>query len=265
MRTIPQEAVDFIKAKEQLRLTAYLDSGGVWTVGWGHTGLEVKRGFTLSQAGAEQALQLDLETARRRLYARVKPEVIDELTDHQYGALLSFVLNLGANPDWTIWKRLNAKRFDQVPIEMMRFVYDQDPATGKMRKVSGLVNRRADEVKFWSTDEPGSVRYDPPSSVTRLADTPAVATDPVPAKKSATIWAVMASPFLAIFAAIKGLVLHAIGLVTPDQVDQVNQVTGAISPMAAHSAIVGGAVSFLAVVTAVLGAILVLRKHNEAR
>jgi lysozyme len=265
MRAIPQEAVDFIKAKEQLRLTAYLDSGGVWTVGWGHTGPEVKRGFTLSQAGAEQALQLDLETARRRLYGQVKPEVIDDLTDHQYGALLSFVLNLGAKPGWTIWKRLNARKFDQVPLEMMRFVYDEDPATKKMRKVSGLVNRRADEVKFWSTDEPGSVRYNPPSSVTRFVDTPAGASDPTPAKKSATIWAVIASPFLAIFAAIKGLVMHALGLVTPDQVDQLNQVSGVVQPLAAHSSIVGGAVSALAVATAVLGAILVLRKHNEAR
>jgi lysozyme len=262
VRAIPVDAVDFIKAKEELRLTAYLDTGGVWTVGWGHTGPEVQRGFTLSRAGAEQALGLDLDTARRRLYAVVKPAVIDGLTDHQYGALISFVLNLGAKPGWTIWKRLNARRFDQVPIEMMRFVYDEDPTTGKMRKVSGLVNRRADEVKFWSTDEPGSVRYNPASSVTRLVATPAAATDPVPARKSATIWAAIASPFIAVFAAIKGLVLQALGWVTPDQV---HDVSSAISPFADKSHIVAGAVSALAVVAALLAAILTVRKHNEAR
>ena len=36
---INQEGLDLIKHFESLRLKAYQDSVGVWTIGWGHTGL----------------------------------------------------------------------------------------------------------------------------------------------------------------------------------------------------------------------------------
>jgi hypothetical protein len=70
--------------------------------------------------------------------------------------------NLGADPKWTIWKRLNAGRLDAVPGEMMRFVY-----VGKTR-VAGLVNRRAAEVALWSQGAEAA----PPSSYTRAEQTP---------------------------------------------------------------------------------------------
>ena len=50
---------------------------------------------------------------------------------------MSFVFNLGAGAKWTIWKVLKARRFDEVPPQLMRFVN----AGGRV--VKGLVNRRA--------------------------------------------------------------------------------------------------------------------------
>ena len=64
------------------------------------------------------------------------------------------------------------------------------------------------------------------------------------------------------FASVKDWALQALDLVTPDHV---NQLSGAISPYAAKSHLVAGAVSSLAVAAAVLSALLVVRKHNEAR
>lgn len=184
MRAVPQIAVDFVRDAEGCRLMAYADVGGVWTVGCGHVGPEVKPGLHITQRMADLYLKEDLGTAARRLYNVVAEPVILSLTDNQYAALLSFVFNLGTGPGgWKIWKRLNERNFDAVPGEMIRFVN----AGGK--KVQGLVNRRTKEIALWSTDEPGSVPDQPSSATTRHAETP-----PTPAdqpKKGGVITAVV--------------------------------------------------------------------------
>ena len=48
-----QNGVDFIKSHEALRLKAYQDSKGVWTIGWGHT-KGVKPGDVITREQAEQ-------------------------------------------------------------------------------------------------------------------------------------------------------------------------------------------------------------------
>jgi len=52
-------AAALIRAFEGVRLTAYQDSGGVWTVGFGHTGPEVVQGYTISMDTASALLQAD--------------------------------------------------------------------------------------------------------------------------------------------------------------------------------------------------------------
>lgn len=182
MRDIPRQAIDLVARWEDCVLTAYPDpatGGEPWTIGFGHTGA-VKPGDVVNKDQAVALLQVDLRIAAGRIAARIGP-VVDELTDNQYAALLSFVFNLGATPSWTIWKRLKARQFDQVPGELIKFVN----ANGK--KMQGLVNRRTDEIRLWSTDEPGS--HDAPltSAVTRAIVTPPTPADPVAPAKSATL------------------------------------------------------------------------------
>lgn len=180
MKAIPEIAVTFVAAHEGLRLTAYQDLGDVWTIGYGHTGADVYEGRRISEADARVLLAEDLVIAARRIEARIGA-VADELTEHQWAALLSFVFNVGADPGWTIWKRLRARQFDQVPVELTKFVN----AGGK--KVQGLVNRRAEECKLWATEEPGSTPETPSSSVTRAVETPPTPADPTPPQKSASV------------------------------------------------------------------------------
>src|SRR5690606_20072430 len=123
---------------------------------------QVHAGQRVALSQARAWLAEDLKTAAARLRAVAAPQVIEELSEAQYAALLSFVFNLGADPKWTIWKRLNARRFDAVPAEMMRFVH-----IGRTR-VAGLVNRRAAEVALW-VDGEGTA---PPSSYSREEATP---------------------------------------------------------------------------------------------
>ena len=227
MRAIPAKAVDFVAKHEGKRLKAYPDpatGGKPYTIGYGHTGPDVVLGMTITDAEAKALLRKDLGIAAGRIQERIGG-IVNELTENQYSALLSFVFNVGANPSWTIWKRLKARQFDQVPQELMKFVN----AGGK--KMQGLVNRRAEEVKLWSTDEPGSVDYSAPSSVTRSIVTPPTPSDPVHPAKSATL--------------LSGAV-SAVGVVSV----AATQVTETIAPWALHSPIVGQVVTVVAAIAA---------------
>ena len=229
MRPIPDIAVDFIAAHEGCKLSAYKDSVGVLTIGYGHTA-GVKVGDKITDTQARAFLKTDLLTAAGRIGDRIG-DVVNDLTEHQWAALLSFVFNLGADPKWTIWIRLKAKQFDQVPGELIKFVN----AGGN--KLQGLVNRRADEIKLWSTDEPGSLPTAPPSSETRIVTTPPTPADPVPAAKS------------------PALITGAVGIATTVTV-AANAVTNAVSPYRDAAPMIGQAIAILATLAAAAAVIV---------
>ena len=244
MRPIPEAAVELVARWEGLKLKAYFCPAGVLTIGYGSTGPHVTPGLVITKAQAKALLKDDLKIAARRLEAKIGP-VVDDLTDNQYAALLSFVFNLGvgkAKPEWNIWKILRAKAFDQVPAQLMRFVN----AGGK--KLQGLVNRRTDEVRLWSTDEPGSTEDELPSSSTRVMDTP-----PAPMEKPvATSKSFVTTAVTALAAA-------------PVAVQQVNQ---AIEPYSDKSPLIGQMVAGLATVAAVLAVLALVfqwLKHRNAQ
>jgi len=61
MLSIEPELIDQIKADEGLRLSAYQDTLGNWTIGYGHTPATEGETWTLAQA--EETLALDLDQA----------------------------------------------------------------------------------------------------------------------------------------------------------------------------------------------------------
>ncbi len=87
---ISDNGIDFIKNEEGLRLTAYLDSAGVWTIGYGHTG-GVVAGSTISLAQAEIFLREDISVFEDIINREVKVP----LNQNQFDALLSLVFNVG--------------------------------------------------------------------------------------------------------------------------------------------------------------------------
>lgn len=246
MRAVPQKAVGLTARWEGCVLVAYPDpaTGGIpWTIGYGHIN-GVKPGDKITQGQALAYLQADLQDAVRKLYTVIKPAIIEtELTENQWSALISFVHNLGANAKWTIWKRINAKQFDQVPGEMIQFV----KANGQ--KMQGLVNRRTDEIRVWSLDEPGSVPEALPSGVTRSTPTPPVPSDPVAPAKSATIITGCLSACASVGVAAK-------------------TVTDTIMPFQYASPVVGQAVATIATIAAAAAVIVLVLswlKKREAR
>lgn len=151
-RTINSETLQHVKKWEGLKLTAYPDPGSrngePWTIGFGHVSdghLKVYRGLTISPAQAEAALEYDLnETA-----AAISDLVKVELTDNQFGALVSFAFNVGisAFAKSTMLKRLNKGDYAAVPQQMARWIYNDG------KPMDGLVNRRAAEAGLWAKGE----------------------------------------------------------------------------------------------------------------
>ncbi len=192
-RPIPDCALQFLPKAEGCKLVAYRDSAGVWTIGWGHTGPEVVEGLVITLAQALFYLRLDAAHAVRRLELVLTEAAIAALSEHQYAALISFVFNLGVGdlpPKllWEIWRDIRAGRLDQVTTQMMRFDKIRDPATRQLEEVPGLVHRRTAEVVLWKSADVAAAAaviaaapvQAPPSSVTRLADTPPTPSSPKP-------------------------------------------------------------------------------------
>ncbi len=59
MLSISIEGIRLIQYYESCKLKTYLCSAGKPTIGWGHTGADVKMGMVITQARADELLQLD--------------------------------------------------------------------------------------------------------------------------------------------------------------------------------------------------------------
>jgi lysozyme len=186
-------AKTLIMRLEACRLKSYQDSVGKWTCGYGSTGDDIGPTTVWTQEVAEHRLDVDLATADRRLRGVLKPAAITGLHEHEMAALDSFVFNLGAGADWTIWKDLNAGDLKDVPAQMRRF--DHGMVGGKLTVIPGLDARRSAEVAFWNTadvDQAGAILdaapvAPPSSSVTRAIATPPEPTPPPPLDKQSVV------------------------------------------------------------------------------
>lgn len=137
--------INLIKGFEGLRLKAYDDGVGVWTIGYGTirylNGVRVKKGDTCTDAQAEQYLRNDLVTFENAINRLVKVS----LTQNQFDALASFTYNLGeANlSSSTLLKKLNSKDYKGAAAEFLKW----NKAGGKV--LGGLIKRRQAEMKLF--------------------------------------------------------------------------------------------------------------------
>lgn len=147
-RRINAEGLKHIKQWEGLKLTAYRDVVGVWTIGYGSTGPHVSPGLNITSQHAEQLLLKDLERFEEAVDGSVKVK----LTGNQFAALVSFAFNVGvgAFKGSTLLKRLNRGEYSAIPRELAKWVKGTDPKTGKKITIQGLVNRRAAEAGLWA-------------------------------------------------------------------------------------------------------------------
>ncbi|MGE8302896.1 MAG: lysozyme [Pseudomonas kermanshahensis] len=135
MRT-SQRGLSLIKSFEGLRLQAYQDSVGVWTIGYGAT-RGVKAGMAITKEQAERMLLNDVQ----RFEPEVQRLVTAQLNQNQWDALMSFTYNLGsANLESSTLRRLlNAGNYTAAADQFQRW----NKAGGQV--LTGLVRRRAAE------------------------------------------------------------------------------------------------------------------------
>lgn len=125
------------ESSEGDRLVAYQDPGGVWTIGYGHTGQDVHEGLVWTAEQCEQALIQDKARAREAIKRYVKVP----LTQNEFDALEDFDFNVGEGNfrGSTLLKKLNAGDFSGAADELTTW----DHVNGKV--VLGLLRRRQAE------------------------------------------------------------------------------------------------------------------------
>lgn len=147
---VSQTGIDLIKHFEGLRLEAYQDIAGIWTIGYGHTGSDVSEGMSISEQEAENLLRQDLT----RFENGISSAVNVPLGQNQFDALVSLAYNIGINAfrGSTARRLLNKNKYFEAA-EAITW-WNKASINGRKQEVPGLVRRRAAEAALFLTDLP---------------------------------------------------------------------------------------------------------------
>ncbi|EHM45252.1 lysozyme [Hafnia alvei] len=140
-----ENGINLIKQFEGCRLTAYQDSVGVWTIGYGWTqpvdGKPIAKDMIITQQKANQLLTEGVAQYEKG----VTNLVTVQLNQNQYDALVDFAYNLGVNAlkGSTLLKKLNAGDYSGAANEFTKW----NKAGGK--ELAGLTRRREAEKSLF--------------------------------------------------------------------------------------------------------------------
>jgi lysozyme len=132
---VSAKGLQLTKNSEGLKLKAYQDTGGVWTIGYGHTG-GVRPNQVITAECAESLLKHDVSYAESIVNVHA-----GTCTQNQFDALVDFVFNVGPSQflHSTLLRYHKAGEYKKAAAEFPRWKYDN----GKV--IAGLVTRRAKE------------------------------------------------------------------------------------------------------------------------
>lgn len=139
--TISDNGLALTKSFEGLRLTAYRDVKGVLTIGYGHTGADVRPGMVITEPEATALLRRDMAVAEHTVNIGVRVP----LTQNQFDALADFVFNAGTGSflHSTLRELVNEGKFIEAAAQFSSWVH----ADGKIEP--GLVRRRQAEAELF--------------------------------------------------------------------------------------------------------------------
>ena len=154
MMQLSHNGYNLIKKFEGLRLSAYRDVAGVWTIGYGstryHDGRTVKPGDKLaSEIQADAILRNTMKPYEDEVNSHVKVPI----NQNQFDALLSFTYNLGtgALEESTLLIKLNENNYAEAAAHFLAWDKITDPSTGKKVTCDALVRRRQQERELFMT------------------------------------------------------------------------------------------------------------------
>lgn len=155
---VSENGINFIKNWEKLRLEAYLDQAGTWTIGWGTTtyrnGQPVKKGDKIIEELAEELFTWQVLMKEERVNELLYPYI---LSQNKFDALVSFAYNEGteALAESTLLKKIRKNQNDpaiQNEFKKFKYVKAGKLKNGKWKyKVSpGLMARRQKEWELYN-------------------------------------------------------------------------------------------------------------------
>lgn len=141
-----EEGYKLIQEFEGLQLSAYRDSVGIPTIGFGNItyedGKKVKMGDRITKERADSLFKRYADI----FASEVAKLIHSEINQNQFNSLVSFAYNLGLTnlKNSTLLQKVNKNpNDDSIEIEFLKWVN----AGGK--RLQGLVNRRVKEAKIY--------------------------------------------------------------------------------------------------------------------
>ena len=170
---INEAGLAIIKKSESCRLTAYKDTGGVWTIGWGHTSEagppKVTPNLKITQEEADAILARDVAMFEDAVRKLVPP---DTLNENQFSACVSLCYNIGpANfAKSSVLRFIKKGRMKDAADAFALWNRDEGEIQG------GLVKRRAAEAALFvkvegKTEAPAKSVGTPPGKPMSLSTT----------------------------------------------------------------------------------------------
>lgn len=154
---VSDKGIRFIKNFEGCKLEVYKCPSNVLTIGYGHTGSDVRAGMRITKDEAERLFRIDLLVHENNINKLVKVP----LAQGQFDALVSLEYNIGYGnfKSSSILRLVNEGKFKEA---CARFLFENKNAktpeekykgcwvfNNQKKVVQGLVNRRREEQKMF--------------------------------------------------------------------------------------------------------------------
>lgn len=134
------------KKRPDGRFDAYPDPGSTdgkpWTIGWGSTGTDVKKGVIWTQAQCDARFDVDIVKYVKEVAAFIGST---PTTRNQFDALVSFHYNTGKIAQSTLGNLHRQGNYAQAQLQFARWIYNDG------KPMNGLKSRRADEARLYGT------------------------------------------------------------------------------------------------------------------
>lgn len=139
-------AFAIIRADEGLRLDAYRDTANIPTIGWGHSGPDVRMGMTISEAQALAFLVADTAHAAAAVDA-VTHDV--QTGNNQFSAMVSLTFNIGATAFRSSSVLRDHREGEPAAAASAFLMWDKSHVNGKLVVLAGLLRRRKEEAALY--------------------------------------------------------------------------------------------------------------------
>jgi len=134
------------KHRDDGRFEAYPDpgskDGNPWTIGWGSTGPDIRKGVIWSQTQCDARFDIDIQ---RYVDAVAKALGSAATSQNQFDALVSFHYNTGAIVSAGLTRLHKQGRYAEAAKEFGKWINNNG------KPMQGLVRRRGDEARLYAS------------------------------------------------------------------------------------------------------------------